>query len=146
MNELKRCFDDRSLRKIPPEPQLAQKSLKRALKVLEDIPKALSVNLLELAEQRLYQAVFHGIKALLYKDGIKERSHYCVSVYFKETYQNSVSPELITLLDRLRDIRHESQYGLESPQIDVDDIKNWMKEAQELLKVIQRLLGEPCVQ
>lgn len=140
MNELKRCFDERRLGKMSSEPQLAQKSLNRALKVLEDVPKALSVNLLELAEQRLYQAVFHGVKALLYRDGIKERSHYCVGLYFKETYKNSVSPELSTLLDRLRDIRHESQYGLESPLIADEDIKNWMREAQELLKVIQKLL------
>lgn len=125
---------------MTPEPKLAQKSLNRAIKVLEDVPKALSVNLLELAEQRLYQAVFHGVKALLYKDGIKERSHYCVALYFKETYKNSFSSELLTLLDRLRDIRHESQYGLESPQIDEEDVKNWMREAQELLKVIQKLL------
>lgn len=141
MSKLKKCFDERSLVKIPAEPKLAQKSLKRALMVLKEIPKALSINLIEVAEQRLYQAVFHGVKALLYKDGVKERSHICVSLYFKETYKNSFSEELLTLLDRLRDVRHESQYGLEAPELDVDQIKSWINEAQELLNVIQQLLA-----
>ena len=57
--------------------------------VLKDVPQALSINLLEVAEQRLYQAVFHGVKALLYRDGIKEKSHICVSLYFKENYKNN---------------------------------------------------------
>lgn len=123
-----------------PEPELAKKSLKRALVTLEDVPKALKIDLDELAEQRLYQSVFHGVKALLYKDGIKERSHVCVSLYFKEIYQKKFSEDLLTLLDRLRDVRHESQYGLDAVVINSEQIQNWLAEAKKFLKTIQTLV------
>lgn len=143
MDELEKCFANRSLIKIAAtEPQLAKKSLKRAHGVLAEVPKALSVDLLELAEQRLYQAVFHAVKALLYNDGIKERSHYCVSLYFKEKYKKFISEDLLTLLDRLRDVRHESQYGLEEIELDKEQIESWLKESQVLLKDIQKILEE----
>ena len=140
MDELEKCFANKSLIKTTAEPQLAKKSLKRAHSVLKEVPKALSIDLLELAEQRLYQAVFHAVKALLYNDGIKERSHYCVSLYFKEKYQKLTSEELLTLLDRLRDVRHESQYGLEAPELDKSQIESWFQEALVLFKDIQKIL------
>ena len=122
------------------EPELAQKSLKRAKNVLKEVPKLLSLNFLEIAEQRLYQAVFHGVKALLYQDGVKEKSHVCVSLYFKEKYINQVPNAQLDLLDRLRDVRHESQYGLEEVMLDPDQIKHWLEEAKDLLEVIEKVL------
>src|SRR3989338_2270134 len=139
-NKLKDCFEKKFLVRTRPEPELAKKSLKRGLATIEDVPKALKADLDELAEQRLYQSVFHGVKALLYKDGIKERSHICVSLYFKETYQKFFSKDLLTLLDRLRDVRHESQYGLDAVAMNSEQIQNWLAEAEQLLKVISQLL------
>ena len=140
MDNLDRCFQKGLLVKLVVEPELAQKSLKRAKNVLKEIPKVLSLNLLEMAEQRLYQAVFHGVKALLYQDGVREKSHICVSLYFKAQYINQVPSAQLDLLDRLRDVRHESQYGLEEVMLDQDQIKDWLQEAKDLLRAIEKIL------
>ncbi len=34
----------------------------------------------------LYNAFFHTARALLFRDGIKERSHFCVARYIEEKY------------------------------------------------------------
>ncbi|MBU4491476.1 MAG: HEPN domain-containing protein [Euryarchaeota archaeon] len=55
-----------------------------------------------------YSAMFHAARAILFKDGIKERSHECIPVYLKEKY-----PELETLaniLDSYRRFRHDAIY------------------------------------
>lgn len=141
LSKLEKCFNDRLLIKGPREIHLAHKSLKRAFAILQEIPKIVNAALLELAVQRIYQAAFHGVKSLLYKDGVKERSHYCVSLYFKETYKKHISADALSLLDRLRDIRHESQYGLESPMLSEEQIQDWFQETQELLTTLETIIN-----
>ena len=113
---LKKCFEKGQLKKMTADLSLAKKSLKRGVSILDEIPKLKTAGFLEISEQRLYQAFFHMIKALLYKDGIKERSHYCAILYVKETYENILESEISTM-EVLKDIRNQSQYGIESPSL-----------------------------
>ncbi len=118
---------------------LAKKSLKRGVSILDEIPKLRDAKLLEVTEQRLYQAFFHMIKALLYKDGIKERSHYCTILYVKEIYGKSLKSEISTM-EVLKDLRNQSQYGIESPSLSEEEINDWLQIGKMLHQKITQLL------
>lgn len=136
---LKKCFETGQLKSITADLSLAKKSLKRGLSILEEIPRLKELDFLEVAEQRLYQAFFHMIKALLYKDGVKERSHYCTILYVKETYGKLLEDEL-TIMEVLKDIRNQSQYGIESPFLNEEEINDWLHIGKVLHQKITRLL------
>lgn len=58
-----------------------------------------------------YTAMFHSARALLFKDGIKERSHLCIVSYIRETYPRLRS--LSNQLDAYRRNRHNTLYALD---------------------------------
>lgn len=136
---LNKCFETGQLKKMNADLSLAKKSLKRGVSILDEIPKLRDAKFLEIAEQRLYQAFFHMIKALLYKDGIKERSHYCTILYVKETYGKLLKKEVSTM-EILKDLRNQSQYGIESLSLNEEEIDDWLKVGKMLHQKISRLL------
>ena len=136
---LKKCFETGQLKKGIPDLSLAKKSLKRGISILEEIPKLTKSAFLEVAEQRLYQAFFHMIKALLYKDGVKEHSHYCTILYVKEAYGKVLESELSTM-EALKDLRNQSQYGVDSPDLNEEEINDWCQIGKMLHQKITKLL------
>ncbi len=87
---------------------------------IEDAEKNLSIGCHKIVVISSYTAMFHAGRAILFGDGVKERSHECIPLYIKETY-----PELevtANLLDSYRKARHETLYGLES-EITMEDGK-----------------------
>jgi uncharacterized protein (UPF0332 family) len=70
----------------------------------------------------LYNAFFHIAKALLFKDGIKEKSHYCVARYVESEYvlKDRLDKKFILVLDSLRDLRHTTQYSLDMIETNED--------------------------
>ena len=136
---LKKCFETGQLKKMPPDLSLAKKSLQRGFVILDEIPKLKEADFLEIAEQRLYQAFFHMIKALLYKDGIKEHGHYCTILYVKETYGKVLENEL-SIMETLKDLRNQRQYGVESPSLDESEINSWLEMGKSLHQKIVKLI------
>ena len=65
----------------------------------------------DLAVVSVYTAMFHAARAILFRDGIKERSHICVVTYIKEKYPHL--SEYANTLDSYRKSRHTMLYGLE---------------------------------
>ena len=55
--------------------------------------------------------MFHSARALLFKDGIKERSHLCIVSYIRETYPGL--RRLSNQLDAYRRNRHNTLYALD---------------------------------
>ena len=60
-----------------------------------------------------YTSMFHSTIALIYKDGIQEKSYICVVIYLRGKYPHKIPPYLIQSLDNLRRERHENLYALE---------------------------------
>lgn len=137
---LKECFEKGQLKRINPDLALAKKSFKRGIDILKEINALVDAEFIEAAEQRLYQAFFHMFKALLYKDGIKERSHYCTILYVQETYKNKLG-KFISTVEILRDLRNQSQYGLESSLVNREEIDEWVKTGGELSKTLSEILS-----
>jgi uncharacterized protein (UPF0332 family) len=84
-----------------------------------------------------YTSMFHAARSLLFKDGIKERSHVCVAIYLQSKY-----PELgeqTKILDSYRRFRHIALYAV-NVAIDEKDAKESLRLAELFRREIEKLL------
>lgn len=133
------CFRFRLLRKIKPDEEKSKKSIEIAKARIEKAKEAIKLKVFEFAILEAYMAMFHAARALLYKEGIQEKSHFAVFVYLKEKYSNKIPLYIINFLNIHRIERHEAMYGLEyKPEkedaiIALEDAKIFVKEIEKLL-------------
>ncbi len=122
MTELSDCFAKRLLTTTGPSTGLSRKSLKQAEIFLVDAVDLINIGKSRMATIALYNAFFHTARALLFKDGVKERSHFCIARYVEEKYVSKglLRADFLGYLDALRDARHETQYSLEVLTMEID--------------------------
>lgn len=131
------CFRKGLLKKTQPDMENAKRSLKLSRSNIEDAVENLSIHRYRVVAVSSYTAMFHAARAVLLKDGIKERSHECIPVYIKEKY-----PELETLantLDAYRRFRHDAIYGLDFV-LDEMEAKVALNSAKEFLEKIRSII------
>jgi len=119
------CFPDNIIGK---EIENSKKHLKNAYQCIRD-------GMLDLAVVSVYTAMFHAARAILFKDGIKERSHICVMIYLKEKYPEL--SEYTTILDTYRRSRHTMLYGIDIKVIE-DDAKLGIEQAEKFINKIEK--------
>jgi len=106
-------FADGSLKRIQKSPERAEKSLEAAAKYLKDARLSLGAGAFSVSVLGSYSAAFHAARAILFIDGVAERSHYAVCEYLREKHGALGSAE-VNGLDMYRSLRHNVAYGLES--------------------------------
>ena len=86
---------------------------------------------------------FHAARAVLFRDGIREKSHYCVEQYLG-TYVASgkLDNKWVTLLGRVRGKRDQSQYSFEAPA-SMEEIEGSLELAEQFIEKIEVLLTMP---
>jgi uncharacterized protein (UPF0332 family) len=91
----------------------------------------------------VYMVWFHAARAVLFRDGIREKSHYCVEQYMG-TYVASgkLDSKWVTLLGRIRGKRDQSQYSFESPT-SKEEIKGSLELAERFIETNEILLTMP---
>src|SRR3989338_3745194 len=107
------CFKFRLLRKIKPDKAKSEKSLELAESRLKRAEEALKLNIFDFVILESYMSMFHAARALLYKDGIQEKSHFAISIYLKEKYSSKIPLPILNFLNIHRIEMHEAMYGLE---------------------------------
>ncbi len=130
------CFQRGLLKKTTPDKENALRSLDLSKSNIED---ALSIHRYRVVAISSYSSMFHAARAVLFRDGIKERSHECIPVYLKEKY-----PQLETaanILDSYRRFRHDAIYGLDFT-IDDKEAKAALDSAKEFLETIKIFIGD----
>jgi uncharacterized protein (UPF0332 family) len=86
--------------------------------------------------------MFHSARAILFRDGVRERSHYCIARYLEEKYVKTKCLELewVDLLDHARMLRHDDQYNTsffttkEEAEKAFGSAKKFLQEMKRLLK------------
>jgi len=136
---LKELFEKRLLRKIPKDLDKSKKSLEISKKYLNDCKNLINMSAFNLVILSAYTSMFHAARALLYKDGIQEKSHYAVFVYLKDKYANEIGDELLFEFSNAREQRHEGLYGLES-EFNKDDVKHIINVAESFYKKINEIM------
>lgn len=136
---LEECFEQRLLRNIPPDVSKSNKSLELAKKSLSDAMSLIELEVFDMALVKSYLVMFHSARALLYKGGVQEKSHYAIQIYLKEKYSNEITASLISAFDIHRLERHQSLYGFDfTPELDdclsaIEDAKSFLKEVSKIL-------------
>jgi len=137
--KLAECFQKGLLKRISPDMDNANRSIRLSMENIEDAVENLRIHCYRVVAILSYTAMFHAARAILFKDGVKERSHECIPVYLKEKY-----PELETLanvLDSYRRLRHDAIYGLDFV-IDEKEAQASLESSKELLDKIKIFIGK----
>src|SRR3989338_4172115 len=101
------CIREKLLRKIPPSEEKEEGSIKTARKWLLEAKKNLKGEAFNSALMSTYLAIFHSARAILFFDGFREKSHYCVARYLEERYvkRNLLEDKWVELFDYYRELR-----------------------------------------
>jgi len=136
---IEECFERRLLRRIKPDTEKAKRSIEMAKEKLGKAKEAFDKDFLDACLIYAYTSMFHSARALLYKDGIQEKSHICIVIYLREKYSQSIPQYLIQSLDSFRKERHEALYGLDF-EVDRRDATLAIRDAEEFVEVVEKLL------
>jgi len=136
---LRECFEKRLLRETRKDLRKASRSLEMAQQKLERARLAFKMKLFDLSIVSGYTSMFHASGALLYKDGVQEKSHYCLVLYLRLKYAGRVPVYLVNSMDNFRIARHEVLYGLEFTPTK-EDAEVLLRDAKEFLEVVEGLL------
>ena len=136
IRNVEECLRFRLLRRIRPDPEKTKKSLELSRKKMSGAKSALKLGIFEFAVLESYMAMFHSARAMLYRDGIQEKSHYALFVYLKEKYSQKIPIHIINLINIHRKERHEAMYGLEY-EPDKTDAVTAIEDAELFVKEIE---------
>jgi uncharacterized protein (UPF0332 family) len=129
------CLEKQLLSKIEPDLRKANKSIIAAQRKLSLAEAELKNELYEGCFISAYSSMFHTARALLFRDGFKEKSHYAVYIYLAEKYSGKIQEKYINEFNNMRTDRHNLMYGL-------DEQETGEKEASETIKLVKEFLEE----
>lgn len=125
------CFKEGLLKRIPPSIEKAKRSLQIAGSFIKKATKNSDDGNYDIAIVVAYTAMFHALRSLLFKDGVKERSHVCLISYVRDNYKELES--IANDVDSYRKFRHMTLYGL-------DDVAT-KEEALNAINVAKKALA-----
>jgi uncharacterized protein (UPF0332 family) len=132
----KGCFEKGLLKKTFPQPDLAKKDIKQAEFFLKESEELLELNKKQIAAISLYNAYFHTARSLLFKEGIKERSHYCIAKYIENHFELE---KFVNSFETIMSIRHNVQYSTEIIEIE-EDLDELAVICHKFIKEVEKLL------
>lgn len=138
------CMREGLLRNVPPSKEKADGSIRAANKWLEEAEKNLSSEAFNSSVISSYLAMFHAARAILFLDGFREKSHYCIARYIEEKYvkKKLLESKWVELLDHYRELRHNSQYDVSfftsksEAETALETAKHLVNRMKELLRKI----------
>ncbi|MFH0818079.1 MAG: HEPN domain-containing protein [Candidatus Micrarchaeota archaeon] len=141
---LEECFENRKLRKARPDLLKAAASVQVAKRKVAEAEELAKAGFRSMALIQAYASMFHAGRALLFRDGIIEKSHYCLIIYLKEKYvkTGSIPIESITLMDSFREERNDVLYSLEKITVEGKECEEGVKSARQFIKIVERVLKE----
>ncbi|MBI5635988.1 HEPN domain-containing protein [Candidatus Micrarchaeota archaeon] len=135
---LQKLFEDGFLKKIPASKERAEKSLLVSQRYLAEAEKTFEAECFEMAIFAAYASAFHAARAILFSDGIGERSHFAIVDYLKEKHK-ALGVENINSFDFYRQLRHSVAYGLDTA-VGEEDAKEAIKFSKGFLKTVKAYL------
>ncbi|NQU78782.1 HEPN domain-containing protein [Candidatus Woesearchaeota archaeon] len=140
MMDVNGCFEKGLLRKDVPDVRKSKKSVEVAKHKLDLARRLLDLKIFEETITNSYSAMFHSARALLFRDGVREKSHYALFLYIKERYSDKLERRFINELNVLRLERHEINYGLERTDIDEGEAEEVVKISGEFIKAVEKII------
>lgn len=141
---IKECFEKRLLRKGRADLLKSKKAIEISKRNLVKARKLCKHGFYSEAIVTAYTSMFQSARALLFKDGVFERSHFCVIEYLKENYvkKHLISAEHIHSLDVYRTQRHEALYGLEEISYEKSEADDSIEKAMSFINKVSQILNK----
>ncbi len=139
MIDFVQCLKEGLLRRIPPSKRQAEEQMKKAKVLLEEAKRNLDADAPNSAVMSAYASVLDAARAVLFRDGYREKSHACVARYLEAKYLKELGTSNIDLLDEYRDKRHKTQYSGEYYPT-AQEAERVVSFAEKFLPKIERLL------
>jgi uncharacterized protein (UPF0332 family) len=134
------CFKKRLLRRTKPDKLKETKALEMAEVKKERALELFESDFFEESIVASYTSMFQAARALLFHDGVIEKSHACVVAYLIKYYSSKLGQNMINWLDTYRLERHESFYGLKKSIIDEKEAKDALEKSEKFLESVKQIL------
>ena len=146
MNLLKRldeCYDRGLLRNVPASEEKALLSLVQAREWIVEAQQDLDADALRSGLIAVYMGYFHAARALLYRDGIREKSHYCIGIYL-ESYQKKglLEDKWVLQFDHMRGLRQNDQYSFDARPTTAE-VRQALLDAEHFINRMEQLIKTP---
>jgi len=130
------------LKKVQPSKDKGLRSLEKADEWIDESKKNFNASAFGSCVSSSYMAMFHASRAILFRDGVREKSHFCIARYLEKYVENDLlEEEWVFLLDRVRDVRHMDQYALEHFATG-EEANSTYKSAKKFIKRMNQLFEE----
>lgn len=138
MMSIEKLFKEGLLKKITPSNERANKSIETAEKYLSEAKKSFGAEAHKMSIIGAYSSSFHAARAILFRDGIRERSHFAIYEYLREKHK-SLGLEHVNSFNLYRKLGHSVAYGLDTT-VEEDDAKEAIDFAEGFLKKVKDYL------
>ena len=136
--KLKDCYEKGLLKRMPRNWDIVEKTLEMAESDLLESESSFKSESYVWSSVQAYTSMLNLARAILFSDGIKEKSHYCTVEYLRYHYYDHYG-DLINKLDILRRERHLSLYDSRD-HVTTEKVLERIGWCKEFLKMTQELL------
>lgn len=137
---LKKCIEEGLLRQFKFNRSVIEKEILNSKRHLSNAQKCVKDEMYDLAVVSIYTSMFHASRAILFRDGFKERSHICLIEYIREKYPDL--RKFLNVLDSYRESRHAVLYGLDVSTIK-EDATYGIKVAEDFIRAVEKEIRGP---
>lgn len=137
---LDELFEKGLLKRVAPSAEKAEKSLQTAERYLAEARGVFEHRADMAAILSAYSASFHAARALLFRDGVSERSHAAVGEYLAQKHPE-LGKDLIGAFNLYRGLRHAVAYGIDTV-IGPKDSAKTIEFAEKMIGKVKELLAK----
>lgn len=111
-SEYDECLKKSKLKPFSRGRALAAKELETAQSDLDSAEKTFSDSNYKWATIQIYYSMFHAARALIYSQGLRERSHYCLVIAIRELFVDKklLTASLLEALIEAKSLREDADY------------------------------------
>ncbi|MFH1802874.1 MAG: HEPN domain-containing protein [archaeon] len=135
---LDKLFKDRKLRKIEPDLEKVKSSLETSEKKISEAKSLFDSEFFNQVILSAYTSMFHAARALLYGDGVQEKSHYAVYVYLESKYYDKLPMGLLNSFYNYQNSRKELLYGFDY-EANKEDAEGAINDARKFLEEVKKI-------
>ena len=138
--EFQKCLENKKIKPFPKGKTLVSKELEIAGDDWKIAKESLNKKNYKWSIIQSYYSMFHAARALLYNQGYREKSHYCLVVGIRKLYvnKNLLGHTLIEALQLGKTLRENADYYADFSQTGA---KNMLDKAKEFLEKTKEILS-----
>ncbi|MBE0433903.1 HEPN domain-containing protein [candidate division WOR-3 bacterium] len=140
-SNFERCIEDRKLVPFKATSEMIEKEINSASYDLTQAQNSYNNGDIKWATIQGYCAMFHAVRALIYKRGYREKSHRCLLIALQESYVDTglLSATYVDSFREAMDLREDADYGF---IYDSRSAKNIITAAKEFYTNVKKFLNK----